>query len=86
MKNKKGTINIVWSDIDSSLISDLDYYHDGNKGMLQVTFASYDSYIYNDVGIDEIIKLLKADSVGSEFSKSIRMSYPYKSIGKNEKQ
>jgi hypothetical protein len=30
--------------------------------------------------------LLKADSVGSEFSKSIRMSYPYKSIGKNEKQ
>lgn len=76
-KNKKGIINIVWSDIDSKLISDLDYHYDGTNSMLQVTFISNESYVYHNVEIDDIIRLLKAESVGSEFSKAIRTSYPY---------
>jgi hypothetical protein len=49
--------------------------------MLGVTFKSGDSYVYSDVGINEIISIFQSDSVGAAFSKNIRMNYSYKNIG-----
>ena len=79
--NKKGKVNITWSDVESSSIEFIHYHHDGDKGMLGVTFKSGDSYIYNGVGIDEVINIFKADSVGSAFAKNIRLKYSYINIG-----
>ena len=79
--NKKGKVNITWSDVESSSIEFIHYHHDGDKGMLGVTFKSGDSYVYSDVGIKEIISIFQSESVGAVFSKNIRMNYSYKNIG-----
>jgi hypothetical protein len=79
--NKKGKVDITWSDVESSSIEFIHYHNDGDKGMLGVTFKSGDSYVYSDVGINEIISIFQSDSVGAAFSKNIRMNYSYKNIG-----
>ena len=79
--NKKGKVDITWSDVESSSIEFIHYHNDGDKGMLGVTFKSGDSYVYSDVGINEIISIFQSESVGAAFSKNIRMSYSYKNIG-----
>lgn len=79
--NKSGAVNIIWSDIDSSVIRYIHYHSDGNKNLLGVIFKNDQSCIYNDVSMFDVLNLLKAESVGSAFSKDIKSKYPYKNIG-----
>jgi hypothetical protein len=81
MLNKSGIVNIIWSEIDSSSISYMHYHNDGSKGLLGVIFKSGQSYIYNDVPMFDILSVLKSESVGSAFTKEIKLRYPYKNIG-----
>jgi hypothetical protein len=79
--NKKSQINITWDDVESSSIESIHYNNNGDTGVLGVIFKSGDSYIYDKVGINEIVNMLKSESVGSYFAKNIRSSYSYKNIG-----
>lgn len=79
--NKSGVVNIIWSDIDSSMIKYMHYHNDGVKSLLGVIFDNDQSCIYNDVSMFDILNVLKAESVGSAFSKEIKLRYPYKNIG-----
>ena len=79
--NKSGIVNIIWSDIDSSMIKYMHYYTDGNKSLLGVIFDNNQACIYNDVSMFDILTVLKAESAGSAFSKEIKLRYPYKNIG-----
>lgn len=79
--NKKGIVDITWSNVESSSIEFIHYHNDGDNGILGVTFRSGDSYVYDKVNINEVIDMLKAESVGSAFSKNIRLSHSYKNIG-----
>lgn len=80
MKNSE-SVEIKWSNIDSSMIDFIHYKYNGKVGMLGVTFKNSDSYIYNDVAIADIIHLIKSDSIGSTFTKYIRTRFSYKNIG-----
>ena len=79
--NKSGIVNIIWSDIDSSLIKYMHYHNDGSKGLLGVIFKNDQSCIYDDVSMFDILSVLKAESVGSAFSKEIKLRYQYKNVG-----
>jgi len=59
--------------VDSSSIDSV-IYEDGN---LVVNFKTGSSYVYYEVPEELYEKLLKADSVGSFFSKKIRHSFDY---------
>lgn len=80
-KKENGVVNIIWSDMDSSSLEYMHYHNDGIKSVLGVTFKSGQSYIYDMVKMTDVINMLKSESVGSFFSKNIRMSYSYKNIG-----
>ena len=80
-KKENGVVNIIWSDMDSTSIDYMHYHNDGIQSVLGVTFKSGQSYIYDKVKMADIINMLKAESVGSFFSKNIRMNYSYKNIG-----
>lgn len=80
--SSKHTVNIIWSNIDSTSIEYMHYHNDGSNYLLGVTFKSGDSYIYKDVPLFDIISVLKSESIGKGFSKEIRLRYPYKNIGK----
>lgn len=84
MLNKKGEVDIVWKDMKSHTIKSIYYRSDGVKSMLGVTFKSGESYVYDKVPLNEIIGMLKAESAGTFFSKSIRMSYSYKKVQTEE--
>lgn len=79
--NKKGTVDIIWSDVESSSIEFIHYHNDEKNQMLGVTFRSGDSYVYNNVMMNEVVDMLKSDSVGSFFSKNIRLNHSYTNIG-----
>lgn len=80
-KKENGTVNIIWSEMDSTSIEYMHYHNDGVKGVLGVTFKSGQSYIYDNVRMTDVINMLKSESVGSFFAKNIRMNYSYKNVG-----
>ncbi len=80
-KKENGVVNIIWSEMDSSSIEYIHYHNDGVRSVLGVTFKSGQSYIYDRVRMTDVINMLKSESVGSFFSKNIRMNYSYKNIG-----
>lgn len=83
-KRENGTVNIIWSDMDSTSLEYIHYHNDGAKGVLGVTFKSGQSYIYDSVRMTDIIDMLKSESIGSFFAKNIRMKYSYKNIGESD--
>jgi hypothetical protein len=80
MNNQK--IEIIWSNVDSSSLDYVHYLLNNGRGVLGATFKSGDSYIYHDVPLEVINKLLNAESVGRIFFKEISHAFPFKNIGK----
>jgi len=57
----------------SSLVAAVEY--EPFEEVLQITFASGRQYEYYDVPLEEVVGLVKADSVGRYFNENIKNHY-----------
>lgn len=81
MINKNGKIDIFCYDVDSSTVESIHFHFNKDKGYLGVTFKSGISYVYANVRLDSIIRVITHESYGEGFNKYIKGSYAYKQIG-----
>lgn len=80
MKNINGTMEISWVDIDSSTIESISIYHSDKQRSMLVEFRNGSAYMYGDIDIDTIGKLITSESVGKAFSALIKNKFPYKRV------
>lgn len=74
-------INIIVDDIDSTMVEFLHFKSSGRKGNLGVTFKNGESYIYGNVRVQSFLNVVASASIGEAFTRYIKGSYSYKSVG-----
>lgn len=73
-------MEIAWVDIDSSTIDTISIYYSDKQRSMLVEFNNGSAYMYADIDIDTIGKLITSESVGKAFATLIKDKFPYRRV------